>query len=57
MEQRGLVKREDCAEDARATTIRLTDEGCEAVIAANCERIRAIRAHLVDLLAPRSSTP
>lgn len=50
MERRGLVAREDCAEDARGAIIRLTTEGREAIAGACCVRARAIRTYLLDRL-------
>ncbi|MGI5519894.1 MarR family winged helix-turn-helix transcriptional regulator [Micromonospora sp. CA-259024] len=52
MEQRGLVTRSDCPEDARGTMVRLTDQGYEAVAAAAPGHVEIIRRVLIDLLDP-----
>lgn len=52
MERRGLVAREDCAEDSRGAVVRLTDAGGEAIQAACCEYAKAVRSLLIDRLSP-----
>jgi len=50
MEARGLVAREQCAEDARGSMIRLTDAGRDAVDEAAPEHSEAIRRYFFDPL-------
>lgn len=52
MEQRGLVKREQCAEDNRSTVIRVTDAGRE--IAEHAKRVHqdAVKYYVCDALTP-----
>jgi DNA-binding MarR family transcriptional regulator len=52
MEQRGLVVRENCADDGRGQTVVLTDAGWSAIRAAAAHHVASVRAHFVDLLAP-----
>lgn len=52
MEERGLVAREDCAEDSRGSVVRITPEG--RVVAATAREVReaSIRQHFTDALTP-----
>ena len=50
MEQRGLVRREDCASDGRGAFVVLTDEGTRALEAAAPEHVASVREHFIDLL-------
>jgi DNA-binding MarR family transcriptional regulator len=50
MEQRGLVRREDCATDSRGAEVALTDEGAQAFRAATLPHLRAIRELFLDPL-------
>ena len=52
MEQRGLVQRSECSEDARGTMIALTPQGRAALEAAAPGHVEAVRRHFVDLLEP-----
>lgn len=52
MEQRGLVQRSECTEDARGTMIALTAAGRAALEKAAPGHVDAVRRHFVDLLAP-----
>jgi DNA-binding MarR family transcriptional regulator len=52
MEQRGLVVREDCADDGRSATVVLTDAGWVAIQAAAVHHVASVREHFVDLLTP-----
>jgi DNA-binding MarR family transcriptional regulator len=52
MEERGLITREDCAEDARGTLVRLTDKGYEITVEAAPGQVETVRRVLVDLLEP-----
>lgn len=51
MEQRGLVRREDCASDARGAFACLTRQGLRAIQAAAPDHVESIRRHLIDLLS------
>jgi DNA-binding MarR family transcriptional regulator len=51
MEERGLVTREECAEDARGSLVRLTDTGSAAVEDAAPEHSEAIRRYFFDVLS------
>jgi DNA-binding MarR family transcriptional regulator len=51
MEQRGLVVRHECENDARGTMITLTGEGLHAVETAAPGHVATVRAHFVDLLS------
>jgi DNA-binding MarR family transcriptional regulator len=51
MEQRGLVVRHECENDARGTMITLTGAGLHAVEAAAPGHVATVRAHFVDLLS------
>ncbi|MEV0721007.1 MarR family transcriptional regulator [Asanoa sp. NPDC050611] len=52
MEERGLITREDCVEDARGTVVRLTDKGYEVTVVAAPGQVATVRRVLVDLLEP-----
>jgi DNA-binding MarR family transcriptional regulator len=51
MEQRGLVTREECSEDARGTMVRLTDAGRAAIESAAPEHAETVRRHFFDLIS------
>jgi DNA-binding MarR family transcriptional regulator len=51
MEQRRLVRREDCPEDARGSMVRLTDAGLRAVEDAAPEHSEAIRRYFFNPLS------
>ena len=51
MEQRGLVRREDCESDARGAFACLTPAGLRAIEAAAPDHVDSIRRHLVDVLS------
>lgn len=51
MEQRGLIVREECTEDARGTIIRLTPAGRTAIEQAAPKHVAASRAYFFDLLS------
>ncbi|MEV4620306.1 MarR family transcriptional regulator [Asanoa sp. NPDC049573] len=53
MEQRGLITREDCVDDARGTMVRLTEQGYEITVTAAPGQVSTVRRVLVDLLDPR----
>jgi DNA-binding MarR family transcriptional regulator len=51
MEQRGLIRRTDCAEDSRGAIVELTAAGRRIVVQAECARVSAIRTHLIGVLS------
>jgi Transcriptional regulators len=51
MELRGLVVREECAEDARGLMVRLTTEGRAAIEAAAPEHVATARQYFFDQLS------
>lgn len=50
MEQRGLVTREECGDDARGVWIVQTPDGSRAVLAALRDHTEAIREYFFDLI-------
>lgn len=52
MEQRGLVQRSGCSDDARGTMIALTPQGRAALEAAAPGHVAAVRRAFVDLVEP-----
>ncbi|SES30343.1 DNA-binding transcriptional regulator, MarR family [Lentzea xinjiangensis] len=53
MEKRGLVAREDCADDARGAMVRITPAGRDAIEAAAPEHVATVRRHFFDHLSER----
>jgi DNA-binding MarR family transcriptional regulator len=51
MEQRGLVKREECGDDARGVWVGLTPEGSRVVLGAARDRRDAVRQYFFDVLS------
>ena len=51
MEKRGLVVREECAEDARGAMVRMTDAGRAAIKRAAPGHVAATRRYFFDLLS------
>jgi DNA-binding MarR family transcriptional regulator len=51
MEKRGLVVREECAEDARGAMVRMTDRGRAAIEGAAPGHVAATRRYFFDLLS------
>jgi DNA-binding MarR family transcriptional regulator len=51
MEQRGLVKREECGDDARGVWVVLTVAGEAAVLGALADRTEAVREYFFDVLS------
>jgi DNA-binding MarR family transcriptional regulator len=51
MEQRGLVVREECAEDARGAMVRMTDAGRAAIEGAAPGHVADARRYFLDLLS------
>lgn len=52
MEQRGLVVREECADDGRGAVVALTEEGLQAITAAAPGHVAGVRQHIIDRLSP-----
>ncbi|MFG2003850.1 MarR family winged helix-turn-helix transcriptional regulator [Spirillospora sp. NPDC048911] len=52
MEERGLVIREETADDGRGTEIVLTEEGLRAIQDAAPGHVESVRRHFIDLLSP-----
>lgn len=52
MEQRGLVRRADCASDARGAFVVVTEQGLDAIRKAAPDHVASVRRHLIDLLTP-----
>ncbi|MEM8705454.1 MAG: MarR family transcriptional regulator [Actinomycetota bacterium] len=51
MEQRGLIHREPCADDARSSMVRLTGDGRRMIEAAAPGHVAATRRHVFDHLS------
>jgi DNA-binding MarR family transcriptional regulator len=56
MEQRRLIRREDCATDNRGAEVVLEPAGAEAFHAATVPHLRAVRDLFVDALTPEQLT-
>ena len=52
MERRGLVRRNECADDGRGAAVSLTDAGWATLEAAAPPHVESVRRHLIDLLTP-----
>jgi DNA-binding MarR family transcriptional regulator len=52
MEKRGLVVREECAEDGRGLMIRLTDAGRAAIEGAAPLNVESVHRYFFDLVSP-----
>jgi DNA-binding MarR family transcriptional regulator len=52
MQQRGLVRREECDDDRRGSMVVLTDLGLQAIVDAAPGHVESVRRHIVDLLTP-----
>jgi DNA-binding MarR family transcriptional regulator len=50
MEQRGLVARQPCEDDARGALISLTKQGLATLEAAAPPHVASVRRHMIDLL-------
>jgi DNA-binding MarR family transcriptional regulator len=50
MEQRGLIRRDDCATDSRGAEVSLTESGAAAFRRAGAPHLRAIKQHFADAL-------
>ena len=56
LEDRGLVERSTCPEDARATNARLTDAGWRTLRATAPGHVATVRQHVIDALSPEQVT-
>ncbi|MFG1815468.1 MarR family winged helix-turn-helix transcriptional regulator [Kribbella sp. NPDC049174] len=56
LEDRDLVERFPCPEDARATNARLTPEGWDKVRESAPGHVAAVRQHVIDVLTPKQIT-
>ncbi|TQM78144.1 DNA-binding MarR family transcriptional regulator [Saccharothrix saharensis] len=56
MEKRGLVVREECAEDARGSMVRLTAAGRAAIESAAPGHVATVRRYVFDDLTPEEAT-
>ena len=52
MQERGLVDREVCADDARGSVLVLTADGLAAIRKAAPGHVASVRKHFIDLLTP-----
>lgn len=52
MEQRGLVRREDCPSDARGLVVVLTAEGRRTIEEAAPQHVEDVRRYFIDALTP-----
>jgi DNA-binding MarR family transcriptional regulator len=52
LEERGWVRREECATDRRGQICRLTDAGFDVLASAAPGHVAAVREYLVDPLTP-----
>lgn len=51
MEERGLIERQDCPDDARGTVIALTPAGWSLIHAAAPAHVAAVRSYVFDVLS------
>jgi DNA-binding MarR family transcriptional regulator len=56
MEERGLVTREQVADDGRGAVVVLTRQGLRAIAAATPGHLASVRKHMIDLLNPDQLT-
>jgi DNA-binding MarR family transcriptional regulator len=52
MEQRGLVRREECESDARGSVVVLTRQGLRTIEKAAPHHVDSVRRHIIDVLSP-----
>ncbi|MFI6598607.1 MarR family winged helix-turn-helix transcriptional regulator [Nonomuraea sp. NPDC050536] len=50
MQQRGLVERQECADDGRGSAVVLTDTGWDSIVQAAPGHVESVRRHLIDLM-------
>jgi DNA-binding MarR family transcriptional regulator len=53
LENRGLVDRFPCPDDARATNVRLTSTGWSKVLRTAPGHVATVRQHVIDALTPQ----
>lgn len=51
MQQRGLVSREECADDGRGSMLTLTPKGLQAIVEAAPGHVASVREHMFDLMS------
>ncbi|WP_202870445.1 MarR family winged helix-turn-helix transcriptional regulator [Kribbella sp. VKM Ac-2571] len=56
LEERGIVERFPCPEDARATNARLTAAGWKKIRATAPGHVETVRRHVIDVLTPEQIT-
>src|SRR3954471_12127182 len=56
MERRGLVVREECADDGRGAVVTLTPEGRRTLERAAPAHVESVRRHFIDLLTEEEIT-
>jgi DNA-binding MarR family transcriptional regulator len=56
LEDRGLIERFPCPEDARATNARLTAEGWKKIRATAPGHVATVRHNVIDVLTPEQIT-
>lgn len=56
MEKRGLIRREECSDDARGAFVSLTDAGWAAVVSAAPGHVRLVRELVFDQLSASEVT-
>jgi DNA-binding MarR family transcriptional regulator len=52
MQDRGLVEREECADDGRGSMLVLTALGRKAIRSAAPGHVASVREHFIDVLTP-----
>jgi len=52
MQQRGLVEREDCADDGRGSVVTLSAQGWAVLVEAAPHHVASVRRNFIDLLTP-----
>ncbi|MFI5762675.1 MarR family winged helix-turn-helix transcriptional regulator [Streptomyces sp. NPDC051563] len=52
MEQRGIVRREEVADDGRGAEVVLTEQGVTTITTAAPLHVESVRRHLIDILTP-----
>ncbi|MDG4830918.1 MarR family transcriptional regulator [Solwaraspora sp. WMMD1047] len=56
MQNRGLVARQECPDDARGSTVALTRDGRRAIEDAAPGHVASVRRNMIDLLTPAELT-
>ncbi len=52
MEKRGLIRREECADDSRGAEVVLSDDGARAFRTGSIPHLEAVRELFIDALSP-----